>query len=366
MRYKLFGHSGLRVSELCLGTMTFGEEWGYGASKETCRQIFDTFLQAGGNFLDTANLYTNGASERYLGEFVQAEREHLVLSTKYTMAVPGHDPNAAGTQRKNLVQSLEASLKRLLTDYIDVYFIHIWDFLTPIEEVMQALSDVVRAGKVLYVGISNTPAWIISRANTLAELRGWTAFTGMQVEYNLTQRTAERELLPMARSLDLAVTVWSPLASGILTGKYNQGQGSGRAGLAQPHERSLAIAAQVVKIAQARGCSPSQVALSWVRQQPGVIIPILGTRTVAQLEENLQCVQVTLTEEEMSQLDALSQIDLGYPHTYLQPTDPHNLAYGGLFDQIDAHRGIEALPQPVKVREATSEMERAAYVEKAR
>ncbi len=188
MRYKLFGHSGLRVSELCLGTMTFGEEWGYGASKEVSRQIFETFLQAGGNFLDTANLYTNGASERYLGEFVQAEREHLVLSTKYTMANPGRDPNAAGTQRKNLVQSLEASLKRLGTDYIDVYFIHIWDFLTPAEEVMQALNDVVRAGKVLYVGISNTPAWIISRANMLAELRGWTAFTGMQIEYNLTQR----------------------------------------------------------------------------------------------------------------------------------------------------------------------------------
>ncbi|GHO90576.1 oxidoreductase [Reticulibacter mediterranei] len=344
MRYKLFGHSGLRVSELCLGTMTFGEEWGYGTSKETCRQIFETFLQAGGNFLDTANLYTNGTSERYLGEFVQDEREHLVLATKYTMSSPGHDPNAAGTQRKNLVQSLEASLKRLGTDYIDVYFIHMWDFLTPIEEVMRALDDMIRAGKVLYVGISNTPAWIISRANTLAELRGWTAFTGIQVEYNLIGRAAERELLPMARSLDLAVTVWSPLASGILTGKYNQGQGGGRAGLAVANERSLSIAAEVVKIAEARECSPSQVALSWVRQQPGVIIPILGARTVAQLKENLQCLQIRLTEEEMSQLDAASQIDLGYPHTYLQPTDPHNFAYGGMFDQIDAHRGIEAIP----------------------
>jgi aryl-alcohol dehydrogenase-like predicted oxidoreductase len=324
--------------------MTFGEEWGYGASKETCREIFETFLQAGGNFLDTANLYTNGTSERYLGEFVQAEREHLVLATKYTMGAPGRDPNAAGTQRKNLVQSLEASLKRLGTDYIDVYSVHIWDFLTPIEEVMQALSDVVRAGKVLYVGISNTPAWIISRANTLAELRGWTAFTGIQVEYNLIERTTERELLPMARSLDLAVTVWSPLASGILTGKYNRGQGSGRQGLASASERNLTIAAEVVKIAQERGCAPSQVALSWVRQQPGVIIPVLGARTVAQLEENLQCLQVMLTEEEMSRLDAVSQFDLGYPNTYLQPADPHNLAYGGMFDQIDAHRGIEAIP----------------------
>jgi aryl-alcohol dehydrogenase-like predicted oxidoreductase len=352
MRYKLFGNSGLRVSELCLGTMTFGEEWGYGASKEVSHQIFETFLQAGGNFLDTANLYTNGTSERYLGEFVQAEREHLVLATKYSMASPGHDPNAAGNQRKNLVQSLEASLKRLGTDYIDLYFVHIWDFLTPIEEVMQALSDVVRAGKVLYVGISNTPAWIVSRANTLAELRGWTAFTGIQVEYSLIERTAERELLPMARSLDLAVTVWSPLASGILTGKYNQGQGSGRQGLASPSEHNLAIASEVVKIARERGCSPSQVALSWVRQQPGVIIPVLGARTVAQLEENLQCLQVTLTEEEMSRLDAVSQIDPGYPHTYLQPTDPRNLAYGGMFDQIDARRGY---PQPLKASSSPSE-----------
>ena len=267
------------------------------------------------------------------------------------MAAPGQDPNAAGTGRKNLVQSLEASLKRLGTDYIDVYYVHVWDFLTPIEEVMQALFDVVRAGKVLYVGISNTPAWIISRANTLAELHGWTAFTGMQVEYSLTQRTAERELLPMARSLDLAVTVWSPLASGILTGKYNQGQGSGRAGLASANERSLAIAAEVVKMAEARECSPSQVALAFVRQQPGVIIPVLRVRTVAQLEENLQCLQVTLTEEEMRHLDAVSQIDLGYPHTYLQLTDPHNLAYGGMFDLIDAHRGS---PQPLKARSASS------------
>ncbi|MBO0793060.1 MAG: aldo/keto reductase [Ktedonobacteraceae bacterium] len=346
MRYKLFGHSGLRVSELCLGTMTFGEEWGYGASREVSHQIFETFLQAGGNFVDTANLYTNGTSERYLGEFVQAEREHLVLATKYTMAAPGRDPNAAGNQRKNLVQSLEASLKRLGTDYIDLYMVHQWDVLTPIEEMVQALSDVVRAGKVLYVGISNTPAWVISRANTLAELRGWTAFTGIQVEYSLIERTAERELLPMARSLDLAVTVWSPLASGILTGKYNQGQGSGRQGLASPSERNLTIAAEVVKIAQERGCSPSQVALSWVRQQPGVVIPVLGARTAAQLEENLRCLQVTLTEEEMRRLDAVSQIDLGYPHTYLQPTDPHNMAYGGMFDQIDAHRGMESIPNP--------------------
>ncbi len=353
MRYKLFGKSGLRVSELCLGTMTFGEEWGYSASKEACRQIFDAFLEAGGNFIDTANLYTNGTSERYLGEFVHAEREHLVLATKYTMAPPGRDPNAAGTQRKNLVQSLEASLKRLGTDYLDVYFVHIWDFFTPIEEVMQALFDVVHAGKVLYVASPIPPPGL-----SPAPIRSRSCVDGPP------SRGLRWNIAALSEALNGSCCPWrvrsiwpSPsgrpcLASGVLTGKYNQGQGGGRAGLAQPSERDLAIAAEVVKLARARGCAPSQVALSWVRQQQGVTIPILGARTVAQVEENLQCLQVTLTGEELGQLDALSQIDLGYPHTYLQPQDPRNMAYGGLFDQIDAHRGY---PEPLQAREVPSQ-----------
>lgn len=339
MHYTLFGNSGLRVSELCLGTMTFGEDWGYGASKEMSHRIFETFLQAGGNFIDTANIYTNGTSERYLGEFIQAERNHLVLATKYSNSPPGTDPNAAGNQRKNLVQSLEASLRRLGTDYIDIYWVHVWDFLTPIEEVMRALDDVVRAGKVLYVGISDTPAWIVSRANMLAELRGWTPFTGIQVEYSLIERTPERELLPMARALDLAITVWSPLASGVLTGKYNRGQGDGRQGLATMSERNLTIADEVVKIAGEIGCSPSQVALSWVRQQPGVIIPIVGASTPAQLEDNLRCLDVTLSEEHLHRLDAVSQVDLGFPHDFFRQPGPQGFAYGGMFDQIENHRG---------------------------
>jgi aryl-alcohol dehydrogenase-like predicted oxidoreductase len=219
---------------------------------------------------------------------------------------------------------------------------------------MRALDDVVRAGKVLYVGISNTPAWIVSRANTLAELRGWTPFTGIQIEYSLIKRTPERELLPMARALDLAVTVWSPLASGVLTGKYNQGQGTGRQGLASPSERNLAIAGEVVAIAKKRECSPSQVALSWVRQQPGVVIPLLGARTVAQLEDNLHCLQVTLTEEEMKRLDSISQFDLGYPHTFLQQSGPQSFAYAGMFDQIDNHRGY---PQPLTMQHAQGEQQ---------
>src|ERR1044071_3128776 len=229
MRYRLLGNSGLRVSEAALGTMTFGEEWGWGSAKDEARKVYDAFREAGGNFIDTANLYTNGASESFLGEFMQGHRESMVLATKYSNAAPGTDPNAAGNQRKNMVQAVESSLKRLHTDYIDLYWVHIWDQLTPVEEVMRGLDDLVRAGKALYVGISDAPAWGIAQANTLAHLRGWSRFAGLQIEYSLIQRTVERELVPMAKALDLGVTAWSPLSSGILTGKYH-GQGSKKPG----------------------------------------------------------------------------------------------------------------------------------------
>ena len=200
MRYKLLGKSGLRVSELALGTMTFGEEWGWGASKEECHAMFDAFAEAGGNFVDTANRYTEGTSEKLVGEFTAADRDHFVVATKYTLFTRRDDPNAAGNQRKNMVQSLEASLKRLGTGYVDLYWVHAWDFVTPIEEVMRGLDDLVRAGKILYIGISDTPAWIVSRANMLAELRGWSQFVGLQVRYSLLDRAGERDLLPMARA----------------------------------------------------------------------------------------------------------------------------------------------------------------------
>ena len=191
MRYKLLGKSGLRVSELCLGTMTFGEDWGWGSSKEESRKVYDAFLEAGGNFIDTANVYTNGTSERLLGEFMHGHRERIVLATKYTNAAPGTDPNAAGNHRKSMVQALEASLKRLKTDYIDLYWLHIWDQITPIEEVMRAFDDLVRQGKILYAGVSDMPAWVVAKANTLADLRGWTPFVGLQIEYSLIERTPE-------------------------------------------------------------------------------------------------------------------------------------------------------------------------------
>ncbi|HXR09254.1 MAG TPA: aldo/keto reductase, partial [Candidatus Acidoferrales bacterium] len=219
MNYKLLGKSGLRVSELCLGTMTFGEDWGWGANQDESKAIFDAFAAAGGNFIDTADGYTNGTSEKFVGEFVGSERERFVIATKFSFNSHPGDPNAGGNHRKHMVEALHGSLQRLGTDYVDLYWMHAWDELTPVEEVMRALDDLVRAGKVLYVGISDAPAWWIARANTLAEWRGWTPFIGLQIEYNLIARTPERELLPMAAALGLGVTAWSPLASGWLTGK---------------------------------------------------------------------------------------------------------------------------------------------------
>src|SRR5215813_11718037 len=226
MNYRLLGKSGLRVSEFCLGTMTFGEDWGWGSSKGEAKNIYDAFREAGGNFVDTANVYTNGTSEALLGEFLKGHRESVVLATKYTNAAPGTDPNAAGNHRKNMVQALEASLKRLRTDYIDLYWVHAWDQITPVEEIMRGLDDLVRQGKVLYVGISDAPAWWVAQANTLAHLRGWSPFIGLQIEYSLIERTVERELLPMAKALNVGLTAWSPLANGLLTGKYHGRQSS--------------------------------------------------------------------------------------------------------------------------------------------
>src|SRR5215472_3421747 len=229
MRYRLLGSSGLRVSEAALGTMTFGDDWGWGAAKDESRKVYDAFREVGGNFIDTANVYTNGTSESFLGEFMQGHRQSVVLATKYSNSLPGADPNAAGNQRKNMAQAVEASLKRLQTGYIDLYWVHIWDQMTPVEEVMRGLDDLVRQGKILYAGISDAPAWWIAQANTLARLQGWSPFIGLQIEYSLIERTVERELIPMAQALTIGVTAWSPLAGGVLTGKYH-GQGSSEPG----------------------------------------------------------------------------------------------------------------------------------------
>jgi aryl-alcohol dehydrogenase-like predicted oxidoreductase len=290
MRYRLLGKSGLRVSEAALGTMTFGEEWGWGTAKDEARKVYDGFREAGGNFIDTANLYTNGVSESFLGEFMKGHRPSVVLATKYTNASPGTDPNAAGNQRKNMVQAVEASLKRLQTDYVDLYWVHIWDQLAPVEEVMRGLDDLVRAGKVLYAGISDAPAWWIAQANTLASLRGWSPFIGLQIEYSLIERTVERELIPMAKALNIGVTAWSPLAGGVLTGKYH-GQGSSEQKgeqarlssemmkdfLPEQH-RADRVVATVKSVADEACRSLAQVALAWLRSRPVPDIPIIGAQ----------------------------------------------------------------------------------------
>jgi aryl-alcohol dehydrogenase-like predicted oxidoreductase len=342
MRYKLFGKSGLRVSEICLGAMTFGEEWGWGASAEESRRIFSAFTERGGNFIDTANVYTNGTSEKFVGDFIAAERERFVIATKYTCSMRKNDPNAAGNHRKNLVQSLEASLKRLKCDYVDLYWVHAWDEATPIEETLRALDDVVRAGKVLYVGISDAPAWIVSRAHLLAELRGWSKFVGLQIEYSLIERTPERELLPMARALDLAVTPWGPLGGGVLSGKYDSAkpEESKRAAINQSRltERNRLIVEEVKKIGEKLGKKPTQVALAWLRRQMGVIIPIVGARTAAQLQENLEVLDFSLDDAEVKKLDEVSRIELGFPHDFLAQESVRQIVYGGTYGQFDNHR----------------------------
>ena len=345
MRYKLLGNSGLRVSELCLGTMTFGEDWGWGASFDECKTIYEAFRAQGGNFIDTANIYTNGTSEKYVGELIASEREAIVVATKYSNGTPTGDPNGAGNHRKRMVQSVEASLKRLTTDYIDLLWVHSWDFTTPPEEVMRSFDDLVRQGKVLYIGISDAPAWVVAQCNTITDLRGWTPFIGLQIEYSLIQRTPERELLPMARTLDVGITAWSPLANGWLTGKYTKDGASeepkrldneGMSAFVQQSDRNHAIAHAVDEVAGEIGCSSAQVALSWLLHQG--TIPIVGARKATQVKDNLNCVNVKLSDEQLAHLAQVSQIELGFPHDFFNQEMPQQFIFGGLFNQIDNHR----------------------------
>ncbi len=345
MRYKLLGKSGLRVSELCLGTMTFGEDWGWGASKDESHQIFDAFVEAGGNFIDTANGYTDGTSEKIVGELIASDRERFVVATKYSFPLQMNDhsgnPNGSGNHRKNMMQSLEGSLKRLNTDYIDLFWLHAWDFMTPVEEVMRTFDDLVRSGKILYIGISDAPAWIVAQANTLAQCYGWTPFVALQVEYSLIQRTPERDLLPMAKAFDLAVTPWSPLGQGVLTGKYNrqnQGNSEEQKRLEQISEKNLAIAEVVSQVAAEIGHSPSQVALAWLCAQPGVMIPIIGARKLSQFQDNLACLDVKLSPEHLQRLNEVSQVELGFPHDFLSNDVIRDRLCGGTFHSIDHHR----------------------------
>lgn len=332
MKYKLLGNSGLWVSEVCLGTMTFGEDWGWGADKETCKEIIKIFLDSGGNFIDTANYYTNGSSETILGELLEGIRHSVVLATKYSLLTDPRNINAGGNQKKNMVCSIEQSLKRLATDYIDLYWVHIWDQVTPVEEVLRGLDDLVRAGKVLYTGISDTPAWIIAKSNAIAQARDWTKYSAIQVEYNLAERTVERELIPMATADNLSVLAWSPLAGGLLTGKYGTDNRSSKNGARLEGDQrlnleSIAIIDTLEDIAQELNTSPAAVALAWVKQNP-IVIPVIGARKATQLSSNLEAIRLYLSEEHLEKLNSVSQIKLGFPNDFINSEHVQGIIHG--------------------------------------
>lgn len=335
MQYQLLGKSGLKVSQLCLGTMGFGTEWGWGLSSEDSHQILKHFVDAGGNFIDTANRYTEGSSEKIIGDFISSDRDHFVIATKYSLHDNQTNVNASGNNRKNMIRSVEQSLKRLKTEYIDLLYLHIWDRLTPIEEVMMGLDHLVRQGKVHYIGISDTPAWVISQAQTLAEFNAWSQFISLQVEYSLLQRTPERELIPMAKHFGMTVMPWAPLAGGALTGKYLKGdRGRIKDGSSRLNERAENITKTVVAIAEELGVPASHVALSWIRQQGFSCIPIVGATKLSQLDENIKSLELVLSVEHLEKLKVVSQIELGFPGDFFNEAGVKAVTYGGFYDQI--------------------------------
>jgi aryl-alcohol dehydrogenase-like predicted oxidoreductase len=338
MRYTLLGNSGLRVSELALGTMTFGEDWGWGAGPDACAEMFEQYADRGGNFVDTANNYTNGTAERILGGLLEGRREEFVVATKYTLSTREGDPNACGNHRKNLFQAVEASLARLQTDYVDLLWVHAWDGLTPIEEVMRGLDDLVSQGTVHYVGFSDAPAWVVARAQQLALERDWTPVSAIQIKYTLTERTPERELLPMARALRLGVCVWGPLDGGVLTGKYlDEEEGRLTATGREVTERQHEVTREVVGVAEELDVSPAQVVLAWVRQQPGQQLPILGATTPEQLRDNLASIDLTLDDGHLRRLDEVSTVEMGFPHDFLADETIERVLFGGTRDCIDPY-----------------------------
>lgn len=335
MKYQLFGHTGLRVSELCLGTMGFGTENGWGADFNTSKEVFDAYANAGGNFLDTANIYTQGTSEKFLGEFIGSDRDHYVVATKYSLKDRNGDPNYAGNHRKNMVRSVQESLKRMQTDYIDVLWLHIWDFTTHPEEVLLAMNDLISKGLVHYIGISDTPAWRVAQANTIAELRGWNRFAGLQVEYSLINRTAERDLLPVAKALNLTLTPWAPLAGGALSGKYLRGE-QGRLPLNSKrlNERSTLIAQKVMAVAEAMECTPAQVALKWTMQRNQSVVPIVGATKAHQIKDALGSVNIEIPSNLLQELNEVSAIELGFPGDFFNEPGVIDVTYAQTKSQI--------------------------------
>ncbi len=342
MKYKLLGNTGLRVSELCLGTMTFGTEWGWGAGKRESKKIFDAFAEAGGNFIDTANYYTFGTSEKFVGDFIKADRDHWVVATKYSLWDKEGDPNYSGNHRKNMIRSVEESLKRMKTDYIDLFYLHIWDHTTPVEEIMRAMDDLVRSGKILYAGISDTPAWIVSKADTLARLRGTTTFCAYQFEYSLVQRTVEADLVPASVSMEMAMLAWAPLGSGVLTAKYLDPKQAKSARLdfdsSKLSARNVRIAKKVKNVADRTGMSPAQVAINWLRQKHRSLIPILGARKYSQIKDNLGCLDHEIPPRMMASLDKVSAVEHGFPHNFLEKDAIKSVVSGNTYNLVERRK----------------------------
>src|SRR3984893_5184422 len=325
-QYVTLGRSGLRVSPLCLGAMTFGEDLGWGTSVEESQQIIDRYIELGGNFIDTANFYTRSHSEKIIGDHIgrhSARRDRMVIATKFSGNLYPGDPNGGGSGRKAVINACENSLRRLQTDYIDLYWLHIWDANTPIEETMAALDDLVRAGKVRYLGVSDTPAWKIVEANLIARFRGWSAFVGLQIEYSLLERTVEQELVPMANEFGLGITPWSPLKSGVLSGKYtrrNDGHGrADRGALTEGalDEKAYEVIDELEIIAKAHESTVASVALGWLNAQARGPAIIVGRRRLSQFDDNVRALDVNLSAEELARLNAVTEPTFGFPHNML-------------------------------------------------
>ena len=336
MRYRLLGRSGLRVSELCLGTMTFGETWGWGASFEESQKMFELFANAGGNFIDTSVNYTDGTSEEYVGRLIHSNRDYFVVASKYSLTKPNStDPNS-GNSRKNMMKSVETSLRRLNTDHLDLLYLHMWDYMTPVEEVVRGMDDLVRQGKVNYLAVSDTPDWIVAEANTLANFHGWSPFIGYQIPYSLLDRAVERAILPAARHWGMAVLPWGILEAGILTGKFLEKVSEPtrlKPAELQLSERAMKVIHELKQVADEAGRLMSQTAINWVRQRPDLqMIPILGARSEAQLQDQLEVLDWQLSPEHIQRLDAASAIDMGFPHDFLLG---NRYLYGSTFDKID-------------------------------
>jgi aryl-alcohol dehydrogenase-like predicted oxidoreductase len=353
--YVTLGHSGLRVSPFCLGAMTFGEDWGWGTSPEEAEDILTAYREQGGNFIDTANIYTNGHSEKIIGDYFaqrKGERNRVVLATKFFGNLYPGDPNGGGAGRKAIVEQCEESLRRLQTDYIDLYWLHNWDRAAPIEETLRAMHDLVTSGKVRYLGVSDLPAWKVAQAQTLAHFRGWSPLIAMQVEYSLLQRTIEGELIPMAQELGIGVLPWSPLKNGWLTGKYtreNAGDlASGRSEIVgAPVEKDYQVIDALLAVAKEAGVTPAAAALAWVQGRPGVVSTLIGARRIEQLRENITALDVRLTEAQIATLDAASKPTLNFPADNNRDFAP-SMAFAGA--TVDGQETTSPLVKPDTVR----------------